>query len=130
MHPVLVSRILLAVVLAGACIGKFQDLEDSRQMMIDFGLPFAVAQPLRVVVPVLEMAVAVALLIPPLSWWAAWAALGLLGAFTVAIATNMLLGRRPDCNCFGPLLTATIGWRSLTRNAILMGLAVVILARA
>jgi uncharacterized membrane protein YphA (DoxX/SURF4 family) len=125
----LTARILLALVLGGAAIGKFQDLEDSRQMMIDFGLPFAVAQPLGTLVPVMELAVAIPLLVPAWSWYAAWAALGLVGAFTLAIAANMAMGRRPDCRCFGALHIATVGWRALSRNLLLLGLAGIILWR-
>src|SRR2546423_8026135 len=78
----LVCRIVLAVVLAGSGIGKLQDLDDSRPMMVDFGLPYAVARPTGTFLPAIELGVAVALLVGPTSWWAAWAAFGLLGAFS------------------------------------------------
>ena len=80
----LVCRIVLAVVLAGSGIGKLQDLDDSRQMMVDFGLPYAVARPTGTFLPGIELGVALALLVGPTSWWAAWAALGLMGVFTLA----------------------------------------------
>jgi uncharacterized membrane protein YphA (DoxX/SURF4 family) len=125
----LVCRILLAVVLAGSGIGKLQDLDDSRQMMVDFGLPYAVARPTGTFLPGVELAVAVALLVNLTSWWAAWAALGLMGTFTLAVGLNMAAGRRPDCKCFGSLHVATIGWRVLSRNALLMALAALVLLR-
>ncbi|GAC1367390.1 MAG: hypothetical protein NVS1B16_15320 [Pseudarthrobacter sp.] len=127
MNVVLVCRVLLALVLAGAALGKFQDLEDSRQMMLDFGLPFGLAQPVGTLVPVLELAAAVPLAVGSWSWWGAWAALGLVASFTLAIGVNMALGRRPDCHCFGPLHVAPIGWRALSRNLLLMALAAVVL---
>ena len=123
MHLALVCRILLAIVLAGSAIGKLQDLDDSRQMMVDFGLP--TPSPGRS-----------ARSCPASSWWLRWpslggpctvgagAALGLMGAFTLAVGLNMAAGRRPDCRCFGSLHVATIGWRVLTRNLLLMALAV------
>lgn len=129
MSVVWAARILLALVLGGAAVGKFQDLEDSRQMMLDFGLPFPLAQPLGTLVPVLELGVAIGLLVPVWSWYVAWAALGLVGAFTLAIAGNMAAGRRPDCQCFGALHVATIGWRTLSRNLLLLGLVGAILWR-
>lgn len=122
-------RIVLAVVLAGSGIGKLQDLDDSRQMMVDFGLPYAVARPTGTLLPAIELGVAVCLLVGLTSWWAAWAALALMGAFTLAVALNMAAGRRPDCRCFGSLHIATIGWRVLSRNLALMALAAVVLLK-
>jgi len=125
----LVCRIVLAVVLAGSGIGKLQDLDDSRQMMVDFGLPYAVARPTGTFLPGIELGVALALLVGPTSWWAAWAALGLMATFTLAVGLNMAAGRRPDCRCFGSLHIATIGWRVLSRNLLLMALAAVVLLK-
>ena len=119
----LALRILLAIVMAGSGIGKLQDLDDSRQMVLDFGLPYSLARPVGTLLPGLELAIAVGLVVTPASWWAAWAALGLLGAFTLAVGLNMAAGRRPDCRCFGPLHVASIGWRTLTRNVLLMAIA-------
>lgn len=130
MHLGLVCRILLAIVLAGSAIGKLQDLDDSRQMMVDFGLPYRLARPAGTVLPGVELAVALALVVGPLSLWGAWAALGLMGTFTLAVGLNMAVGRRPDCRCFGSLHIATIGWRVLTRNVLLMALASVVLLKA
>jgi uncharacterized membrane protein YphA (DoxX/SURF4 family) len=127
MSFVWICRVALAVVLAGAAIGKLQDLEDSRQQVVDFGLSYRLARPIGTLLPGLELAVAIGLVIGPLSWWAAWAALALLATFTAAIGLNMALGRRPDCRCFGPLHIATIGWRALSRNLLLIVLAGVIL---
>ena len=119
----LALRILLAIVMAGSGIGKLQDLDDSRQMVLDFGLPYPLARPVGTFLPGLELAIAVGLVVTPASAWAAWAALGLLGAFSLAVGLNMAAGRRPDCRCFGPLHVASIGWRTLTRNVLLMAIA-------
>lgn len=129
MSLVVVCRILLAIVLGGAGIGKLQDLDDSRQQVVDFGLPYSLARPIGTALPGLELATALGLLIGPASWWAAWAALGLVGAFALGIGWNMAAGRRPDCRCFGSLHIATIGWKTLIRNLLLMALAAVVLAR-
>lgn len=129
MSLVIICRVFLALVLGGAAIGKFQDLDDSRQQILDFGLPYSLARPVGTVLPGLEIAVAVGLLIGPTAWWAAWAALALLTAFVAAISLNMARGRRPDCRCFGPLHVQTIGWRTLSRNLLLMAVAVAVLLR-
>ena len=119
----LVVRLFLAFVLAGSAVGKLQDLDDSRQQVVDFGLPYRLARPIGTVLPAVELAVAIGLVLPPSSWWAASAALGLMVAYTIAVGLNMALGRRPDCRCFGPLHVATIGWRTLSRNLLLVALA-------
>jgi peroxiredoxin len=73
--------------------------------------------------PLAELAVAVAL-IPTLSaWWGAVGALALLLLFVAGISYNLARGRTPDCHCFGQLHSAPAGWRTLTRNAALAGLA-------
>lgn len=129
MNLVLVCRVLLAIVLLGSAVGKFQDLDDTRQMVRDFGLKDRFARPIGTVLPGVELAVALGLLIGPASWYAAWAAAGLMAIFCIAIGANMALGRRPGCRCFGPLLTSTIGWRTLSRNMLLLGLAAVVVLR-
>jgi thiol-disulfide isomerase/thioredoxin len=43
--------------------------------------------------------------------------------FMAAIAVNLMRGRRPDCRCFGQLKSSPIGWTTLSRNAVLAGLA-------
>ena len=43
----------------------------------------------------------------------------LLSLFVIAIAANLLLGRRPDCNCFGQIKSTPIGWTTVVRNAVL-----------
>jgi len=125
----LILRVVLAIVFAGAAIGKLQDLDDSRQQVRDFGLPDVIARPIGTLLPGVELLVAAGLVIGATSWWAAWAALALMGAFIVGIAVNMTLGRRPDCRCFGPLHIETIGWRVLSRDLLLAALAAAILLR-
>ena len=129
MSIALICRILLAIVMGGAGVGKFQDLDDSRQQVVDFGLPYALARPIGTALPGVEVAVALGLLVPATAWWAACATLALVGAFAIAIVANMAIGRRPDCRCFGSLHIATIGWKSLSRNLLLMALAGVVIAR-
>ncbi len=50
-------------------------------------------------------------------------ALALLLTFTIAISYNLWKGRRPDCNCFGQLHSASIGRGTLARNVGLILLA-------
>src|SRR5207237_6795860 len=87
----LVVRLFLAFVLAGSAVGKLQDLDDSRQQVVDFGLPYRLARPIGTVLPAVELAVAIGLVLPVSSWWAAAAALGLVVACSIALGLYITL---------------------------------------
>jgi peroxiredoxin len=115
--------LLLAVVFFIAGASKLSDREGSRQTMIDFGLPAALATPLGLLLPLGELAVAVALVPAPTAWWGAIGALVLLLLFVVGISINLGRGRKPDCHCFGQLHSAPAGWKTLARNGALAAVA-------
>jgi peroxiredoxin len=115
----LVARLVLAAVFVTAAFAKLADRAGSKEALRNFGIPGRILTPVAVLLPVVELAVAVAL-IP--TWSARWGALGalaLLVVFTIAIAANLVRGSRPDCRCFGQLHSAPLGWTTLARNAIL-----------
>jgi hypothetical protein len=64
-------------------------------------VPRLLAAPLGVLVPLAELAVAVALLPAATARWAAVGALVLLTVFTMGVVNALLRGREPDCHCFG-----------------------------
>lgn len=119
----LVARLVLAAVFAVAGVAKLADPAGSRRAVGEFGVPRALAGPLGTALPVMELAVAVALLPAVSAWWAAIGALGLLGAFIAVIGVNLARGRQPDCHCFGQLHSAPAGGFTLARNAVLAALA-------
>ena len=73
--------------------------------------------------PLVELATAVALVVPLTAWWGAVAAFSLLLIFVAGIGYNLAQGRTPDCHCFGQLHSAPAGWSTLIRNLVLAGLA-------
>jgi peroxiredoxin len=115
--------LLLAVVFFIAGASKLSDREGSRQTMIDFGLPAALATPLGLLLPLGELAVAVTLVPVPTAWWGAIGALVLLLLFVVGISINLARGRKPECHCFGQLHSAPAGWKTLARNGVLAAMA-------
>jgi peroxiredoxin len=115
----LIARGLLALVFAVAGTAKLADREGSRQAIVDFGVPSALATPLGLLLPLAELAVAAALLPASTAWWGALGALALLSAFVVGISVNLARGRKPDCHCFGQLHSAPAGWKTLARNGVL-----------
>jgi peroxiredoxin len=124
----LAARLLLAAVFLAAGVAKLADLRGSRQAMRDFGVPARLAAPLGVLLPLAEIMVAVALLLPRLAWWGSLGALLLLLLFVGGISFNLAQGRQPDCHCFGQLHSAPAGRLTLIRNLALAGIAIVILA--
>src|SRR5215208_582186 len=119
----LIARLLLASVFAVAGVAKLADREGSRQAIVDFGVPKALAAPLGLLLPLGELTVAATLLPAPTAWWGALGALALLLVFVVGISVNLARGRKPDCHCFGQLHSAPAGWKTLARNGVLAAVA-------
>jgi peroxiredoxin len=120
---VLIARLLLAGVFAIAGVAKLAGRSGSRQAVIGFGLPSSFAGPLSILLPLVELAVAAALIPTSTAVWGAIGALVLLLLFLVAIGVNLARGRTPDCHCFGQLHSAPAGWKTLARNGILAAVA-------
>jgi hypothetical protein len=69
----------------------------------------------------LELAAALALLVPAGAWPGVALAAGLLAAYTAAIAVNLARGRRDlDCGCLGAALRQPIGSGVIVRNGVLL----------
>src|SRR5258708_34045657 len=119
----LIARLLLTVVFFVAGVAKLADRAGSQQALRDFGVPALLANPLGVLLPLVELAVAVALIPVISAWWGAIGALVLLLLFVVGITVNLIRGRTPDCHCFGQLHSAPVGWPTLLRNLILVAIA-------
>jgi methylamine dehydrogenase accessory protein MauD len=119
----LVARLLLALVFLVAGVAKLADRTGSRQGLIDFGVPRALASPIGILLPLAELAVAAALIPTSTAWWGAIGALALLLLFVAGISINLARGRKPDCHCFGPLHSAPAGWSTLFRNGALAAVA-------
>src|SRR5947209_19976636 len=119
----LLAGLLLAAVFVVAGLAKLADRAGSRQALVGFGLPAALAAPLGLLLPLAELAVAVALLPAAWAWWGALGALALLLLFVSGIGYNLAHGRQPDCHCFGQLHSAPAGWPTLTRNLVLAAIA-------
>src|SRR5436190_2204396 len=120
---VLVIRIVLAVVFATAGVGKLRDLQGSRKSLQEFGVGERLARPVGLLLPLAELAVAIALIFRPTAQWGALAALLLLLVFLAGIGNALRQGLAPDCNCFGQIHSAPAGRGTLIRNAVLSALA-------
>jgi Methylamine utilisation protein MauE len=124
----LASRMTLAVVLLIAAVAKALDRSGTRDSLERFGVPVALAPAASVALPLVELAVAVALVPVASAWAAALAALVLFVAFTAALVVGLLRGAEAPCNCFGASSTRPVGPAALARNVVLIGLAAFVVA--
>jgi uncharacterized membrane protein YphA (DoxX/SURF4 family) len=121
----IITRIILSSVFLSAGLSKLADPAGSRKSLEDFGLPEVLAAPAAVILPLVELTLAVALLLSRYAWYGAWGAITLLAIFILAISVTLALGRKPECRCFGQLHSKPIGPELIARSvglALLPGL--------
>src|ERR671916_1710225 len=109
---VLLGRLVLAAVFVVADLAKLVDRAGSRQALRDFGVPAMLVTPLGTLLPLAELAVAMALIPTVSAWWGALGALALLLLFIAGIGANLVQGRKPDCRCFGQLHSTPVSWKT------------------
>lgn len=127
----LALQLALAVVLFLAAVGKALRSEEFLAALRLSHLPTRLVSPLGVAVPVLELALAAALLLAPDPALPTVLGLTILlfAAFTVWMGWVRANRLRVRCGCFG-VGGAEVGTRSMVRNAGLVALAVAALVLA
>jgi thiol-disulfide isomerase/thioredoxin/uncharacterized membrane protein YphA (DoxX/SURF4 family) len=125
---VLLGRLLLAAVFALAAVMKLADRAGTRTAVGEFGVPEPLRGSVAALLPVAELAVAGALLVPGAARWGALGGVALLAAFIAAMGRSMARGEAPDCHCFGALASEPVGWRTLLRNLLLAAVAIFVVA--
>ncbi len=123
--------LLIALVFASAAIAKLAAWRELPGVVRNFRvLPQALIWPAAAVLPPLELAVAVGILIGRTRPSAAAAAALLFTLFGAALAINLLRGRRQiDCGCFRSGLRQPISIAVILRNVLLAACALLVLAR-
>lgn len=113
----------LALLLASAAWHKAGDAPRFRAQLLAYALlPPGLVDPVARLLPVLEGAVALALLIPAARGPAAGTAAALFVAYAAAMLINLLRGRRHiDCGCGGR--SQPLSWGLVLRNGALAGAA-------
>jgi peroxiredoxin len=123
------ARVALAVVFTTAAAAKLADQRGTRRTLADFRVPGPGVAPLALLLPLAELATAVALVAQPTARWGGLAALVLLGVFSAGVGGAMARGEAPDCHCFGQISSAPAGRDTLIRNAVLAIPGAFVLAR-
>ncbi|SEB88456.1 Methylamine utilisation protein MauE [Pseudomonas mohnii] len=122
---IIASAIAIAVLLASAATHKVRAPARFARQLADYQLlPDSLVRPVARLVPLLELAIAFALLVPVSRGWAALSAASLLALYAAAIGINLWRGRRDiDCGCAGPDQAQPLRPVLLLRNSVLVVLA-------
>lgn len=122
----LALRVALALLFAGAAVHKLREHEAFRAALAEYALlPRAALAPVSALLPGLELASVVALIVWPSAGAAGIATLLLL--YAGAMAVNVARGRRDlDCGCGGPAGGQRVGPGLVLRNVVLAALALAI----
>lgn len=124
----LIFRLFLAGIFGLAGFTKFADHSGSRKAAAEFGVPSSLVGFVALVLPTVEIAIAVLLLFNISSWFGAIAAAVLLSLFVLGMVIQMAKGNRPDCHCFGQIHSEPVGVSSVIRNVIFLVPAIVIIS--
>ena len=122
---IIASAIAIAVLLASAATHKVRTPARFARQLADYQLlPDSLVRPVARLVPLLELAIAFALLVPVSRGWAALSAASLLALYAAAIGINLWRGRADiDCGCAGPDQAQPLRPVLLLRNSVLVVLA-------
>ena len=108
---------------------KARDVAGTTSAAAALGVPAAIARLVARLLPVVELALAAALLvgllISALRRVAAVGSLLFLATFSVAMARTLRRGQAPVCRCFGSFSERPISADTIIRNVALAALAVV-----
>jgi hypothetical protein len=121
---------LLAVLLIGGCAAKARRALGARSIDAGIGptgmFPFSLQRPAAIVIFVSELALGVGLLVTAGRIGVGLPAVAVRAATFVLFCTAVaalaeLRSRRPDvgCGCFGDVSSTPVGWRTMTRAALL-----------
>ena len=125
--PIFINACALAIsaLLASAATHKVRAPGRFAKQLADYQLlPAALVRPSARLIPLLELAIAFALLVPVSRGWAALGAASLLALYAAAIGINLWRGRRDiDCGCAGPDQAQPLRPVLLLRNSVLVALA-------
>jgi hypothetical protein len=123
---VFAARGVLALTLVYAALAKVYDARRLPGQLRAFGVTSALAIPVAVAIPAIELVIGVSLVAFPYSTVPAFAAVGLLALFTGAVLANMVRENAAPCPCFGAVaVERPVSGRTLFRNAWLLALAII-----
>ena len=121
-----VARVVLAVTFAFSGIAKLRTWRALPGAMRAFGIPSRAAGAAAIVVPAVELGLAVALVVAWDSNAPVWIAIAVLVVFTALLVRAAV--RHVPCPCFGAVHDEPVGPAAVVRNGVLLAIAVLALA--
>lgn len=125
------SRFALGTIFVLSGLSKAANYGEFERALADYRiLPPAVSRVFASSIPPVELTAGAFLLVGLATKVTAVAVAVLLLVFSVAVAINLVQGRRIRCGCFGTLDQREISWLAVVRNLGLLGLAALVAWRA
>src|SRR5688572_30140471 len=122
----LILRLILFGIFTLAVVGKLLDLEGAERAVKDFGIPESLAKLASWLLLIAEGVIGLMFLFNPTAWFAAAAALLLLGVFIVGMSVQIRKGNGSECHCFGQIHSEPVSYKSLMRNVVFAVMALVL----
>lgn len=120
----LAVRFVLAFVFVMAALPKILNLREFQRAVANYNLlPASLASAVALVLPPIELACGLFLLIGVGVTPVGIASAALLVAFAAAVGINLVRGRRIDCGCAGSVAPRTISWQLVAGDAALAAMA-------
>ncbi|MCO5216815.1 MAG: redoxin domain-containing protein [Thermomicrobiales bacterium] len=116
---ILILRAVIIGVLLVSGIAKIPDRKGSEEAMVGFGVPKSLIPLGALLLPWIEIVLAIGLLFAPTLPWAALVVTAMFAVFTLAVARVVLARENLDCHCFGQLDTGPVSWITVGRNTCL-----------
>jgi thiol-disulfide isomerase/thioredoxin/uncharacterized membrane protein YphA (DoxX/SURF4 family) len=123
----LLIRLFLFAVFVVAGSAKLLDSKGSVRSAEDFGVPESLSKAFSIVLPIVELLVAIGFLFLDYSWYSAILALLLMSVFIGGMIYQIWQGNAPNCHCFGQLSKEPIGNKSLIRNAVFAAASIILI---
>lgn len=124
--PAVMGSLMLSYLFVAGGLRKLSDPDSFRAILRDYDiLPPGACTAVARLIPLVELAAGVALLVPALSQAGLFVIACLLIIYSAAIAINIYRGNTElDCGCAGPGQEQTVSAWLLLRNAVLLAVAV------
>jgi uncharacterized membrane protein YphA (DoxX/SURF4 family) len=117
----LVIRLYLGLLFLLSAIGKIRNQHDFVQGVVEYQiLPEKIARIGGLLLPWIEIVIALALIMGFALPLAGVASFLLIGSFTIAVTINLQRGHTIRCHCYGVASTSTIGRGTVARNIWLL----------
>ena len=118
---VLVARLSLGIFFLPSALGKLANQRSFIRGVVAYQiLPKRIARIFGLVLPWIELVLALALISGIALLIIGLAAAGLLICFMTAMIINLRRGREIDCSCYGIAGRQMISWGTITRNVLLL----------